>query len=63
MSTGEIAAGNPITLRGLPLLAAEEENEGCELMVAMGKAYGAMVRAVDSAGAAIRDTASCPRAG
>jgi len=43
----------PVTLKGVQILIVDDENDGRELMVAMLQDYGATVRAVESADAAL----------
>jgi PAS domain S-box-containing protein len=44
---------DPVTLKGVSVLIVDDENDARELLVAMLEDYGAQVRAVASAGAAI----------
>jgi len=48
------ASAEPVTLKGVAILIVDDETDGRELLVAMLQEYGALVRAVDSAGAALR---------
>jgi CheY-like chemotaxis protein len=49
----ELVPAEPVTLRGIRILIVDDENDARELMVAMLQEYGAIVRAVDSAAAAL----------
>jgi PAS domain S-box-containing protein len=47
------AAADPVTLKGVKVLIVEDETDGRELLVAILEEYGARVRAVESAAAAL----------
>ena len=47
------APAEPVTLKGVAILIVEDETDSRELLVAMLEEYGARVRAVDSADAAL----------
>jgi PAS domain S-box-containing protein len=48
------ATAEPVTLKGVAILIVDDETDARELLVAMLEEYGARVRAVDSAAAALR---------
>jgi len=48
------ASAEPVTLNGVAILIVDDETDARELLVAMLEEYGARVRAVDSADAALR---------
>ena len=48
------ASAEPVTLKGVAILIVDDETDARELLVAMLEEYGAQVRAVDSADAALR---------
>jgi CheY-like chemotaxis protein len=51
--TPEFVPADPVTLKGIQILIVDDESDARELMVAMLQEYGAIVRAVESADAAL----------
>jgi signal transduction histidine kinase/ActR/RegA family two-component response regulator len=51
--TPAFVPAEPVTLKGVQILIVDDENDARELMVAMLQEYGAIVRAVESADAAL----------
>ena len=49
-----VPAPEPVTLKGVSILLVEDERDGRDLVAAMLESYGATVRAVDSAEAALK---------